>query len=798
MIKNYFKVAWRNMKKNKFFSIINICGLAMAMMVGLLNGLWIMDELNFNKFHQHYNTIAKVTKKGITHEGKLNANPSLPLPLVEELRTSYGQYFDQIILSSGMQETIITVGEKKLSKKGQFMEPGAPELFTLKMLKGTRAGLRDMNSILLSSSVAKALFGDADPMDKTIKINTNMDVKVTGVYEDLPSNTELHEVSFFAPFDLWASANPWVRKQGWDNHFLDAYVQIKANGDFEKISSFIKDAEFNRIKGLEDRKEEVARNRKVWLLPMSSWHLHAELDSNGPVQMVWMVGLIGVFVLLLACINFMNLSTARSEKRAKEVGIRKTIGSMRHQLIKQFFSESFLVVVLAFTMALGMTIIFLPWFNQIAAKQMSLPLTNVYFWLACFCFILLTALLAGSYPALYLSSFRPVKVLKGTFRAGRWADTPRKVLVVVQFSVSVILIIGTLVIYSQIDFARDRPIGYNKKGLLQIEKKTGEFYGKYEVFRTELMNTGVVEEMAESRSSTTAITMWNAGFYWKGKEIELPRGCGTLSVTSGYGKTVGWEFLGGRDFARELSSDSSSLVINESFAALMGLKNPVGEFVVWNPGWREPKTYTVIGVVKDMVALSPYEPTIPSVFFLEKYLNWINIRIKPEISAAAALSKIEAVFKKLTPSAPFNYQFADEEYDLKFTAEVSISKLATFFAVLAIFISCLGIFGLASFVAEQRTKEIGVRKVLGASVFGVWKLLSKNFVVLVILSCVIAAPIANYFLQQWLQKYEYRTTIGWEVFAIAMAGAIVITLLTVSYQAIKAAIANPVRALRSE
>jgi putative ABC transport system permease protein len=799
MIKNYLKIAWRNLVKNKFSSFINIGGLAIGMTVAILVGLWIYDELSFNKYHQNYDRIAKVTKRGMTDEGKPDANPNLPLPLADELKTNYGQYFKHILLSSQTKEAILAIGDKKLSKKGQFIEPGAPDMFTLKMLKGTREGLQDMSSIMLSESAAKALFGNDDPMNKVIKVNTDMDVKVTGVFEDLPANTELHEVNFLAPFDLWVSANPWIKNQGWDNHFVSIYAQVNQNENIEQVSGFIKDAELNKIRNMESRQKEVARNRHVWLLPMSMWHLHADLGSNGAAQIVWMVGLIGAFVLLLACINFMNLSTARSEKRAKEVGIRKTLGSERKQLINQFFSESLLVVLLAFILAFGVVALSLPWFNEIAAKQMTLPLSNPYFWAISFCFILLTGLVAGSYPALYLSSFKPVKVLKGTFHASRLAAIPRKALVVVQFTVSVVLIIGTIIIYRQIGHARNRPIGYNKEGLLQIEMKTGEFYGKYELLRAELMNTGVVSEMAESRSPVTAVTMWNSGFFLKGNELKLPRGAGTLSVTSGYGKTVGWEFVAGRDFNKGFATDSSGFVINESFAKIMGLQNPVGETVEWSPGWREAENFTILGVVKDMVALSPYEPTLPTVFFLSNmYHTWINVRLNPTVSVATALPKIEAVFKKLTPSAPFDYQFADEQYALKFAAEERIGKLAAFFAVLAILISCLGLFGLASFIAEQRTKEIGVRKVLGASIFNVWKLLSKDFVVLVILSSFIAVPVAYYLLHQWLQQYEYRTVINWQVFAIAIAGALSITLLTVSFQTIRAAISNPVKSLRTE
>ncbi|MBC7923069.1 MAG: ABC transporter permease, partial [Ferruginibacter sp.] len=665
----------------------------------------------------------------------------------------------------------------------------------------------DPHSILLSASTARALFGEADPLGKLVRINADLDAKVTGVYEDLPRNTAFHEVKFLAPFDLWVSVNAWVKEQQWDNWFLEIYAQLPpgADGrrsDFDRVSAIIKDAELNQIRNLDGRQEQVARQPQIYLLPMDKWHLYGgyDLDDQGPVRMVWLVGLIGVFVLLLACINFMNLSTARSQKRAKEVGVRKAIGSGRGQLVRQFLTESFLVVMLAFGLALWLATYSLPWFNDLAAKQMRMPWANAYFWLISLGCILLTGFVAGSYPAFYLSSFQPVKVLKGTFRVGRLATVPRQVLVVVQFTVSVTLTISTLIVYRQIEHAKNRPVGYSREGLLLMEKKTADFNGKHEVLRSELQRTGVVYEVAQSRSSTTNMKGYNGGFSWKGKDLTPKHNPNpaTQSVTAEYGKTVGWQFVAGRDFSRERTTDSSGLVINESFAKRMGLKNPVGEVVTWAPGWRKAQVFTILGVIKDMVVHSPYEPTIPMVFFLEDGYGWINIRLNPMVSTAEALPKIEAIFKKVVPSTPFDYQFADQGYSLKFASEERIGKLATFFASLAILISCLGLFGLASFTAEQRTKEIGIRKVLGATVVNLWQLLCNDFIYLITIAFVIAAPTAHYFLSGWLRNYEYRTEISWWIFAASGAGALVVTLLTVSYQAVKAALANPVKSLRTE
>jgi putative ABC transport system permease protein len=513
---------------------------------------------------------------------------------------------------------------------------------------------------------------------------------------------------------------------------------------------------------------------------------------------VWIYGIVGVFVLLLACINFMNLNTARSEKRTKEVGIRKAIGSMRGQLINQFYIESLLTVILAFLISLLLSQFLLPWFNNVIDKEIMILWSNPSFWMLSLTFIIITGLISGSYPALYLSSFKPVSVLKGTMLIGRFASIPRKVLVVLQFSVSIVLIIGTIVIYRQIQYAKDRPIGYSRENLIVLPKSTPDFKGKSDMLKTALIKTGVVVEIAESSSRLTDINAMNGGFNWRGKDPNFQTNFGTLGVSHDYGKTIGWQFVEGRDFSKEFATDSAGFVLNESAVKEMGLGNPVGEIINWDTEFYDGENFKVIGVVKDMVMKSPFEPIKPTIFFLQGYKHWIFVKINPAISAKEALPKIEAVFKKIVPSAPFDYRFADDEYAKKFAAEERIGKLSSVFAALAILVSCLGIFGLASFVAEQRTKEIGVRKVLGASVFSVWRLLSKEFVGLVLIACLIATPIAYYYLNGWLQQYEYRTKISWWIFAAAGFSAVLITLLTVSFQSVKAALANPVNSLKSE
>ena len=789
MVKNYFKIAWRNLFRNKASSFINISGLAIGMAVAMLIGLWIFDELSFNRYHKNYDRIVKVMDYQGWHERK-ETNDVLPVPLGTTLRSSFGSDFKYVVIVRESEEHVIAAGDKKFTQTGNYMQPDAPEMFSLEMIHGSRAGLKGPHSILLSQTLAKKLFGDSDALDKIVEIDAKANVKVTGVFKDLPANSEFRTTSFIAPFDLYGAD-----KNDWGNYNMTIYAQLNTNADINRVSAKIKNVLSNNV-------EDKESTHSLFLQPMRKWHLHSAFENHVPVtseqmKFIWFYGVIGVFVLLLACINFMNLSTARSEKRAKEVGIRKAVGSLRSQLVQQFYGESLLISVFAFALSLALVQIILPWFNEVADKKIYILWTHPWFWAACLAFTFFTGLLAGSYPALYLSSFNPVKVLKGTFRAGKFSIVPRKVLVVVQFTVSVALIIGTAVVYRQIQFAKDRPVGYSQKGLITMQVKSPDFNQKYEVLKRELINTSVVTDVARANYSITDTRGWNGGFNWEGRAPVEGQSFNTIYVTQDYGKTVGWDLLQGRDFSRDLSSDSGSIILNESAVKLAGLKDPVGQLVKWEPGWQETRYYKIIGVVKDMVKGSPFKPTYPSVIFLGDG-NWLFAKINPNTGIHDALPKIEAAFKRIITSSPFDYKFVDEEYGLKFATEERIGKLATFFAILAIFISCMGLFGLASYIAEQRTKEIGVRKVLGASVLNLWSLLSKDFVVLVIISCFIAIPVAWYFLSGWLQKYEYRINMSWWVFAGAAISAVLITLLTVSFQAIKAAIANPVKSLRTE
>jgi ABC-type antimicrobial peptide transport system permease subunit len=729
----------------------------------------------------------------VTVNGEILTGSYNPLPLSGKLRESFAGDFDRVATSSWTEEHILAVDDNRFNVSGNFMELDGPEILGLEMLKGTRDGIKDINSILLSENTAKKLFGTSDPINKIVKLDKQSDLKVTGIYKDIPFNSEFKDVAFVASFEFYHAWRPWMAKDDWGNNHIQVLAQISPNAEFDKVTEKIKD-----IHPTNNKIDAHNPLTQYILHPMSKWHLYEEfkegINTGGRIQFVWMFGIIGVFVLLLACINFMNLSTARSGKRAREVGIRKAIGSVRSQLVNQFLSESLLVSILAFLLSLGIVELILPWFNHVADKEISILWGEPLFWILSFGFTFFTGLIAGSYPAFYLSSFQPVKVLKGVFRAGRFAAIPRKALVVLQFTVSVTLIIGTIIVYRQVQFAKKRSAGYNSDQLIYVAMKTNDLHDHYDAMKTDLLATGVVREVAESSGFLLRNGANFGGYDWKGKDPNFMGGFAIEWVNHDYGKTVGWQFVDGRDFTRGITSDSAAYVINEAAAKYMNLKNPVGETIRKN---GEP--FKIIGVIKDVISESPYKPVRPTIASILQWPgNTTYIKLDNKVSIDKALTKVDQVIKKFAPGIPIEYKFVDQEYAKKFEAEVRIGTLSGFFAILAILISCMGLFGLASFVAEQRTKEIGIRKVLGASVANLWELLSREFVALVLLSCLIAIPVAWYLLHNWLQNYEYRTDISWWIFAIAIGGALLITILTVSFQAIKAAISNPVKSLRTE
>ncbi|MFT3824687.1 MAG: ABC transporter permease [Chitinophagaceae bacterium] len=792
MLSNYFRIAWRSLARSKAYTIINILGLTAGMAVALLIGLWVWDEISFDNYHQHHSRLAQVMDVQVT-DGEASTSGNIAIPLADELRTRYAGEFKRVAIVFPAFTHTVAVGDKKISQPGSWVQPDLPEMLSLKMIEGRRDALKDPSSVLITASLAKALFGSEPALNKTLRLDNRAEITIAGVFEDLPANTTFHDTKLFLSWSKAITLLPWLKdaQSQWDNRYWQLYVELNEHADIAKVNKQIKDVVKPHIK---------ASNEELFLHPMDKWHLYNEFRNGkaagGRIRLVWLFGITGIMVLILACINFMNLSTARSEKRAKETGIRKAIGAARGQLIARFLGESMLLSILSFVAAIVLVQCMLPFFRGLTGKEVTIPYTAPWFWILMLLFTLFTGLIAGSYPAFYLSSFHPVKVLKGSFRTGRLAALPRKALLVVQFTVSMMLIVGTIVVYKQIQYAKSRPAGYMREGLITITMNTPEIYGiDYNVLRNELLQSGAVAAISKSSVPSTAAPFSYNDLTWKGKDPGTAPLIGLVTVTHDFGNTVNWQVSEGRDFSRAYAADTGSLIINEAAAKLMGFKDPVGESISF-----DGKPHIVTGVIKNMLMESPYTAAQPTVFWLQynNSLNALSVRMNPVMPVQESLSKIETVFKKLNPGGSFEYKFTDQEYARKFSDEERVGKLATVFAVLAIFICSLGVLGLASFMAEQRTKEIGIRKVLGASVVQLLILLSKDFIKLVVIALLVATPIVWYIMFNWLQHYPYHTAMPLSIFVLAGAGVLLITLLTVSYQSVKAAMMNPVESLKKE
>lgn len=787
MLKNHLILASRHLSRSKSTAAINIFGLATGLAITLLIGLWIADEFSFDHYHTHHTHIAQILRRQVfpNHNNAIHIGPIVSTMAGPALDKDYKDIIKNTTLLSPQAGFLLGHDEKNLSIQGCWAQYSFPEMFTFKMVAGAARSLKDPSTLLLAQSAATALFGKEDPIGKTIQLNRTTSFIVGGVYADLPFNTTFHDIRVVLPWDN--NGNAYLRdNKEWEDHSALCYVELAGTTTAAQATTRIKDIPVT---------PNGHPRQQVLAYPLDRMHLYDEFKDGAPnggrIQFVWLFTTIGAFVLLLACINFMNLSTARSEKRAKEVGIRKTIGSRRSQLIGQFLGESILTAMLALLLAIGIAVLSLPFFNDLAAKQMVFPWTNPFFWLGALGFTLLTGLVAGSYPAFYLSAFKPIKVLKGN--KSKSASLPRKILVVTQFSISLSLIIATIVVFKQIQFAKNRPLGYNNEGLITVNINTPDLAIHYDALRTDLLNSGVVTNVARSSQSTTLFNNGN-DLAWQGQTEEQKQlNYHNVNVTPEFGATVGWTVLDGRDFSRAFVTDSNAAILNEQAVKQARLKNPVGMRVT-----LFGKAYTVIGIVKNMLTNSPYDPIEPAVFLGDGQTNFISLRLKPGASVRTALATIEPIFRKFNPQSPFDYGFNDEDYARKFAAETRIGSLATVFSGLAILISCLGLFGLASFIAEQRTKELGVRKVLGAGVLNLWALLSGDFIKLVALSMLIAMPVAYYTMNKWLQNYTLHTTLSGWIFFAAGAGILILTLATVSVQSLKAALANPIHSLKTE
>jgi len=790
MIKNYFKTAWRYMLRNKGYSLLNIAGLAAGMTVALLIGLWIYNQYAYDRFLPGYNQLYQV-KLNFNYSGAIHTQTGSSLPLVDELRKKYPEVKYASQTDWGNQHSLV-VAEKKLHPTGLTVGEDFLKMFPFPFLQGNaNTVFNEPGSIVLTESVSKALFGDQDPIDKIIKVDNKNNVKVTGVIKDVPANSTL-QFRYLLPYGYDAETNPDVKKaqMEWTNYSYPEYIELQKDADVNAFE--------NKIRNILAKHDDI-RKIEVVLQPAKNWRLLTEFNNGKPtggfIEYVRIFGLIGMLVLLIACINFTNLSTARSEKRAREVGIRKAIGSQRNHLLIQFLSESLLTTFIAFLISLFMVQSVLPYFNNLTASNITIPFSHPVFWLIMISYIVVTGLLAGSRPAFYLSSFKPVKVLKGAIQPGRRSALPQRILVVLQFTCSIALIIATLIIYQQIAYAKGRPKGYDADRLMMTQS-SDDINKNYTALRTDLLQSGLVTGVTKAASPLSYFPASFTLYDWPGKKPDESLEMVTTAVSQDYFKTVGMAFTSGRDFAGDAGADTMNLILNESAAERLRLKDPLNQLITF--GYSK-NPMRVIGVVKNAVIESPFFAVRPAIFVYNPgWAGSIMYRLNANVDTREAITKISALFNKYNPSFPYDYQFADEAFDAKFNLETLAGKLAGIFAGLAIFISCLGLFGLVSYVAEQRKKEIGIRKVLGASVSQVWFLLSGNFLLLVVISCIIASPIAFYFLQAWLQKFEYRIKIGPEAFLLSAGAAIIITMCTVSCKAISSALTNPVKALRTE
>lgn len=796
MFKHYFKTAWRSLLRSKGFSVINIAGLAVGMASALLIILWLQNMISMDRFYPNKDRIYVMNNRATGSDGNTHAWSWTPKIMGPTLKQDYSEVEAMTRYGNGNNFLFTLNDNKKInSENGAFVDPNFFKMFSFKMLQGNAdKALVGNDKIVLTKSYAKALFGDENALGKSIKIDSINYVTVSGVMQDLPNNTSF-DFNYLLSWDYGTKIG-WV-DSSWGSNSTETFVMLTKNVSQKKFDAKVSNITINHTK---ETKYELPAPIYVFTQPFKDSYLYNEQVNGkyitGRIAMVRLFGVIAAFILLIACINFMNLSTARSEKRAKEVGVKKTIGATRSALVIQFIVESILLSTISFIIALGMVTVFLPFYNHLLDRQLVIPFNNVYGWLFAIAFIIFTGMAAGSYPAFYLSSFQPIKVLKGTFRRLHHKVNLRSVLVVIQFTFAIILIISTVVVTRQINYAQNRDKGYDQRGIVYTFMQ-GKVDKNYLLIKNELLQSGAATSVTKSMSP---ITNWwaNGGNYtWTGSTLNDKQVSFTLfSSDADFAKTMNMQVIEGRDIdIYKYSTDSTAVVINEKAKEAMHLKSAIGTIIK-----RDEADQHVVGVVKNFIIGSPYDNIDPMMILGPKH-GWYNVihyKLNPAHTTAANLDKIKSIFKKYNPDYPFDYRFVDDSYAQKFKETQRISTLATLFAGLTIFISCLGLLGLVMFIAETKTKEIGIRKVLGASVFNITTLLSKDFLRLVIISFIIAAPVAWFAMNKWLLNYTYRVSIQWYWFLLAGISAMIIAIATMSWQAIKAARANPVKSLKTE
>ncbi len=784
MIISYFKIAFRNLLRQKVFSFINIMGLALGMACSLFIWLWVQDELNIDTFHANGPQLYRVMERQVYDQGKMEALPVTPGLLADELKKN----FPEIERASGFssEDMTFTVGDKIHKEKGMYAGPDWFHMFSYPLLEGNAStALSSPKYMAISRGIAEKYFGSPrQAIGKTIRGNLR-EYQVSAVFEGIGTNSSL-TYDFLLPWEEFLDLEKWATD--WDNNGPSTFIQIRADADPAQLEAKLKNFLLSR---------QNEGENYLFLQPYEQMYLYSNFTNGqvdgGRIDYVRLFTMVAIFILLIACINFMNLSTARSMKRAKEVGIRKVVGAVRTVLIAQFMGEALLYAFLALALALSSVFLLLPAFNGLTGKEVMLNVTDPYFLMVVIGIVLTTGLVAGSYPALFLSSFSPTVVLKGVLKFGPGVRSFRQGLVVLQFALSTLLIIGTFVVHEQLEFIQYTNIGYDRGNLLYVPIEE-DLNKKYPTFKQELLRTPGIESVTRMLDTPTNLENGTSLVEWPGKNPLSKNLFTTQAVGYDFSKTLRTAFLEGRDFSPAYPTDTTGYIINKKAAVAMGLKEPVGTpLTLWG------RSGTIIGVIDDFHFESLHVPIEPLIIALREKNTWGNVIIRTRAGKTKeALASIESLVKQINPALPFTYSFADEEYAKKYKSEQVISKLANGFAGMAILISCLGLFGLAAFMAEQRSKEIGVRKILGASATSIILLLTKDFLKLVVLAFMIASPLAWYVMNKWLTNFAYQIDIEWWMFAMAALLAIAIALLTVSYQSIKAALVNPIKSLRSE
>ena len=789
MFRNYVKAAFRNLWKNKTNGFLNLFGLAVGIACAALIFLWVEDELDYDHTHAKKDQLYQVLENQ-PFEGKTYTFGATPGLLAGAMKEEIPGIKNSCRIT-WQQYTLFSLGEKSIYERGFYADSSIFNLFTIPFIQGRpENAFPQLHSLVISEKMAKKFFGDQkDILGKTLKVDNKNEFVVTGVFEDLPENSTI-KFDWLAPFKIYFDENSWLT--GWNNNGIQTFVEVEAKADVSAINK--------KLYGF-IRSKDTAASALPFLFSMNDWRLHGKFEEGkqvgGRIQYVRIFSIIAWIILAIACINFMNLATARSEKRAREVGVRKVLGAGKKSLIWQFIGEAIVMAFLSLILATTIIYFVLPAFNKLVEKQLVIGLDDPVHLVSLLLIGLICGLVAGSYPSLYLSSFNPIWVFKGINLKSSGATLIRKILVVGQFTISIGLIICTIIIYNQIQHIKNRELGYNKENVIQTGVR-GQMKNNFQVIKNQLLSSGYVENVALSNLNQLYMGSSTGAFAWDGKDPSKDVLVTQDIITPGYIKTMGIQLIKGRDFYADAKSDSLNLIVNETFARII-LKDTKREEIVGSILRVDSTSYTIIGVVRDFVFDDMYGKSDPFVFqsYPENF-GYMYVRLKPQANTEKAVSKIESIVKSNNPGYPFNYIFMDDEFDRLFRSEMLIGKLSRIFALLAIVITCLGLFGLAAYTAERRTKEIGVRKVLGASVTGIAGLLSKEFLKLVIISSLISFPLAWWLMHNWLQNYAYRTQISWWVFIMAAVLALLIALFTISFQAIKAALANPVKSLRTE